>query len=426
MKLFGDGRVALRDDRSMAERLGWSARRRSCPDPEAVLVPRDGDPRREPWVCPPWYDPSAGLDALRRRHTGGAWTYLASPPGVERELRAMAQPRPAGGWSVGVIGLGRVGGVAATTLAALPVRQSGVRELVVYDVDAANLERWRLELGSIGMWRGRGALPAVRVASPETMFAECDAVLFVATQAVPPLGVQGEVRLVQLAPNRAILRTCLDHAAATAFGGLLLVVSDPVDWLAQAAFVDSNVDQRGAFTGAGLPPERIAGLGLGVMWARALAAARAAGCETRVRARGAAFGPHSVDVIAFDDLVHPDHALSTAMTESARRCNYHVRSQGFLPYVGPGVSSVGLTLPRLLAGREAPAAAFLDGIYFGAPTRLDWGAYPTAHRLGSAVWAAVADLHARLRRLAPELGLACGPLQEDWQSTRPGTRPGRR
>jgi hypothetical protein len=410
VKLFGDGRIALRDDPRMAERLDWGQRRRSLPDPEAILVPRDGDPRCEPWVCPPWFDPSAGVEALRRRQRGGAWTYLATPSGVERELHAMASPRPAGGWSVGVIGLGRVGGVAATTLASLPVRQSGVRELVLFDVDAANLERWRLELGSIGLWRGRGALPSVRVASPETMFAECDAVLFVATQTVPPLGVQGEVRLVQLAPNRAILRTCLDHAVVAGFGGLFLVVSDPVDWLAQAAFVDSNTDARGGFTGAGLPPERIAGLGLGVMWARALAAARAAGCETRVRARGAAFGPHSVDVIAFDDLVDADPELSAAMTESARRCNYHVRSQGFLPYVGPGVSSVGLTLPRLLAGREAPAAAFLDGIFFGAPTRLDWGAHPTPHRLGSAVWPAVADLHARLRRQAPDLGLAPGLL----------------
>lgn len=406
MRLYGDGRIALQDDERMAARLGWGPRRRSCSEPEAVLVARAGDPRREPWICPPWFDPTAGIESLRkRRPRGGTWTYLAEPPGVVRELQAMARPRPAGGWRVGVIGLGRVGGVAATALASLPVHRSGVRELVLFDVDAANLERWRLELGSIGLWRGREALPSVRVASLETMFAECDAVLFVATQAVPPLGAQGEVRLVQLAPNREILRTCLVRALAASFGGLVLVVSDPVDWLAQAAFVDSNSDASGAFTGAGLPPERIAGLGLGVMWARALAAARSVGQEERVRARGGAFGPHSVDVIAFDDLSNPDPILSAQMSESARRCNYQVRSQGFLPYVGPGVSSVGLTLPRLLAGREVPAAGFLNGIYFGAPTRLDWGAYPTPHRLGRDVWPAVEELHGRLGRQASDLGL---------------------
>lgn len=403
MTLFGDGRIALGGDAATAEKLGWGRRRRAAGDPVAVLTPRDGDPRCEPWVCPPWLDPRLGVESLRHRGRG-AWTYLPGPPGVLRELSAMAAPPPAT-WRVGVIGLGRVGGVAAATLAATPVGRSRVRELLLHDADTANLERWRLELGSIGPWRGREALPVVRVASPEELFLECDAVLFVATQAVPPLGVQGDVRLVQLAPNRAILGSYLDQALAVGFGGLFLVVSDPVDWLAQAAFVDSNAGQGGAFSGGGLPPERIAGLGLGVMWARALAAARAAGCEARVRARGAAFGPHSVDVIAFDDVRRPDPELSERMTEAARRCNYQVRNLGFLPYVGPGVSSVALTLPRLLAGREAPAASFVGGIYFGSACRMDWGVQPVARAVGAPVWAAVSGLHERLRRQAAELGL---------------------
>lgn len=409
MTLFGDGRIALGGDAATAEKLGWGRRRRMAGEPAAVLTPREGDPRREPWVCPPWFDPRQGVGSLRRRGRAG-WTYLREPAGVLRELSAMAAPAPAT-WRVGVIGLGRVGGVAATTLAAMPAGQSRVRELLLHDVDAANLERWRLELGSIGLWRGRESLPAVRVARPEELFRECDAVLFVATQAVPPLGVQGDVRLVQLAPNRAILRSYLDEALAAGFGGLFLVVSDPVDWLAQAAFVDSNTDADGSFSGRGLPPERIAGLGLGVMWARALAAARAAGCEARVRAAGSAFGPHSVDVVAFDDVRRPDDELSGRMTEAARRCNYQVRNLGFLPYVGPGVSSVALTLPRLLAGREAAAASFVDGIYLGCPGRLDWGVYPVAQPLGGAVWEAVSGLHQRLCRQAPELGLCARGLR---------------
>ncbi|HPC82147.1 MAG TPA: hypothetical protein P5234_01535 [Thermoanaerobaculaceae bacterium] len=403
MTLFGNGRIALAGDAATAGKLGWGRRKRSASDPVAVLTPRQGNPAREPWVCPPWLDPRAGVASLWRRGRGG-WTYLSEPPGVLRELSALAAPPPAA-WRIGVIGLGRVGGVAAATVAAMTVRQSRVRELLIHDVDAANLERWRLELGSVGLWRGREALPAVRVAGAEELFRECDAVLFVATQAVPPLGVQGDVRLVQLAPNRAILRTYLDHAAAANFAGLLLVVSDPVDWLAQAAFVDSNTSPGGAFSGAGLPPERIAGLGLGVMWARALAAAREAGSEARVRASGGAYGPHSVDVLAFDDLRRPDSELSACMTEAARRCNYRVRSLGFLPYVGPGVSSVALTLPRLLAGRQVAAAALVDGVYLGCPCRLEWGVYPAALRLGREVREAVAGLHRRLQEQAPELGL---------------------
>lgn len=406
MTVFGDGRAALSGDAATAERLGWGRRRRSAGDPEILLQHREGDPRCEPWVCPPWYCPVPGIEALCcARHSGGVWTYLSEPPGVLRELRALAAPRPER-WRVGIIGLGRVGGVAATTLVAQPVRTSRVHELLIFDADAANLERWRLELGSIGMWGGQERLSGVRTATPAEMFAACDAVLFVASHPVPPLGVQGDVRLVQLAPNRAILRPYLDEAVAADFSGLFLVVSDPVDWLAQAAFVDSNTGAGGKFTGAGLAPERIAGLGLGVMWARALAAAREADCESRVRARGAAFGPHSVDVIAFDDVSAPDPELSARMTESARRCNYHVRNLGFLPYVGPGVSSVALALPRLLSGRTAPAASFVDGIFFGAPSRLDRGVHPVAQTMAPAVRAAVECLHASLRQQAPELGLA--------------------
>lgn len=403
MTLFGDGRIALGGDAATAEKLGWGRRRKSAPDPAAVLVPREGDPRCEPWVCPPWRDPRGGVEALGRRRRG-TWSYLPGPAGVLRELAALAAPPPSR-WRIGVIGLGRVGGVAATTLAAMPVGRSGIAELLLHDADAANLERWRLELGSIGAWRERREYPRIRVASPEELFRACDAVLFVATQAVPPLGVQGDVRLVQLAPNRAILCPYLEQAVAAGFGGLLLIVSDPVDWLAQAAFVDSNAGPDGTFSGSGLPPERIAGLGLGVMWARALAAARAEGCEARVRARGAAFGPHSVDVIAFDDLRRPDPELSARMTEAARHCNYLVRDLGFLPYVGPGVSSVALALPRLLAGRGAPAASFLDGVFFGSPSRLEGGVHPLPQPLGGAVREAVSELFHRLRRQAPELGL---------------------
>lgn len=406
MTVFGDGRVALAGDVATAERLGWTRRRRSAGDPEIVMQRRDGDPRREPWVCPPWVLPAAGVEKLWTGvRGGGAWTYLSEPAGVLRELKALAAPRREH-WRVGIIGLGRVGGVAATTLAALPVRTSRVQELLVFDADAANLERWRLELGSIGLWRGRERLPSVRAATPAEMFAACDTILFVASHPVPPLGVEGDVRLVQLAPNRAILRPYLDEAVAADFSGLFLVVSDPVDWLAQAAFVDSNTGPTGQFTGDGLAPERIAGMGLGVMWARALAAAREAGCETRVCARGAAFGPHSIDVIAFDDVRSPDPELSTRMTESARRCNYHVRNLGFLPYVGPGVSSVALALSPLLAGRPAPAASFVDGIYFGASCRLDGGIHPLAQPLSSLVRNTVAALHASLARQAPELALA--------------------
>ncbi|HVN75833.1 MAG TPA: hypothetical protein VMT19_05905 [Thermoanaerobaculaceae bacterium] len=406
MKLFGQGAAALAGDPVTAERLGWGARRRSCPDPEIVLEPRPGDPRAEAWITPPWFDVGLGVESVRR----GAprrrnWGYLAGAPGVARYLERLAAPGERRGWRVGLAGLGRVGGVAATLLAAAPSGRSGVRELLVHDVDAANQQRWVLELGSIAAWRAPGARPTVSAATPHEMFDRCDAVLFAATEGVPPLGARGDVRMVQFEPNRAILRGFLAEAQRAGFAGLLLVVSDPIEWLAHAAFRDTNTDAAGRFSGAGIAPERIAGLGLGVMWGRALSAARHDGVEDAVARRGAAYGPHSTEVVAFDDLERPDRTLCRRLTESARQCNFKVRDLGHLPYVGPGASSVGLMLPLLLAGREALASAFVGGIYFGAPARMAWGIYPTHRRMDDEVFGTIRALHGRLRARARSLGL---------------------
>ncbi len=406
MRLFGQGRAALVGDPATAERLGWGTRRRSRPDPELILSPREGDPRREPWVAPPWYRPALGLETLRHGPARQPhWTYLTAAPGVARDLARLAAPPDPRGFSVGLAGLGRVGGVAATVLAAAPSRVSGIRELVIHDVDAANQQRWLLELGSIARWQGRGELPLVRAAGPREIFERCDAFLFAATDGVPPLGTRGEVRMVQLAPNRAILRGFLAEARRAAFAGLFLIVSDPVEWLAQSVFFDSNSDRQGRFVGDGLAPERIAGLGLGVMWARALAAARRRGWSETVARAGAAYGPHSKEVVAFDDVARPDRTRSERLSRAARECNFKVRDLGHLPYVGPGVSSVGLMLPPLLAGREALASVFVDGVYFGAPARLTWGLYPTGRRMADEVWTALAGLHAQLRAQARALDL---------------------
>ncbi|HUK12895.1 MAG TPA: hypothetical protein VLW17_06300 [Thermoanaerobaculaceae bacterium] len=409
MTLYGNGRAALAGDRETAGRLGWPARRRSRPEPEIVLRPRDGDPTAEPWIAPPRWHPRLGLEPRQRRAEARRdWTYLPGAAGLDRYLERLAAPQPHGGLVVGLAGLGRVGGAAATLLAAAPVRSSGIRELRIHDADAANQQRWVLELGSIAVWRDREPRPAVRAARAEELFDGCDAFLFAPAAGVPPLGSEGDVRLVQFEPNRAILRPYLDAARAAGFTGLFLIVSDPVEGLAQAAFHDSNLDARGGFDGRGLAPERVAGLGLGVMWARALAEARRGGFAEVVAAHGAAFGPHSAEVLAFDDVRSPDAGRSARLTRAARECNLRVRELGYLPYVGPGVSSVALALPRLLAGRETPASVLTGGIYFGMPARCEWAALPSPRRMAAPVWCAIGELHARMRERAGALGLRFG------------------
>ena len=405
MKTFGNGRAALVGDAATAEKLRWSPRRRSRLEPEVLLQPRLGDPRSEPWIAPGWHVPSAGLETLRRRSGRRYWSYLPEPPGVLRYLERLAEPNTRGGLSVALVGLGRVGGVAATVLATAPTRALGVREMLIHDVDTANQQRWLLELGSIARWRGRDGLPRVRATTLSEMFNRCDVVLFAATDSVPPPGTPGDVRAMQFAPNRTILRTLLEQARAAGYTGLFLVASDPVDLLAQAAFHDSNRDASGAFTGDGLAPERIAGLGLGVMWARALACARRNGWDRVVARSGAVYGPHNTEAVAFDDIRKPDSRRSDSLSRAAREGNVTIRTLGHLPYVGPGVSSVALALQPLLAGKEILASVLLDGVYFGAPARMDWGLYPTDRPMARRVWDTLRELHGRSREQTRSLDL---------------------
>jgi hypothetical protein len=406
VRLFGNGRAALVGDAVTAEMLKWGPRRRSRVAPEILLQPRHGDPRREPWIAPDWVQPAAGLGALRSRRRGQRWSYLPEVPGVLRYLQTLAEtPAKRKGLCVALAGLGNVGGVAATLLATTPTRVSGIRELLIHDVDTINQARWLLELDSIAVWRSDDALPRVHPTAVAEMFLRCDVFLFTAADSVPPLGTTGDVRAMQFGPNRTIIRSFLEQADAVGYTGLFLVVSDPVDLLAQAAFHDSNSDPSGAFTGDGLAPERVAGLGLGVMWGRALACARRQGWERTAARFGAAYGPHGPEVVVFDHLRKPDGRRSDALSTEAREGNVKIRNLGHLPYVGPGTSSVALMLPSLLAGGEVLASVLVDGIYFGAPARLDWGVYPTPRPMAGTVWDVLTDLHARMQAQARSLGL---------------------
>jgi hypothetical protein len=403
MRLYGNGRVVLVDDPSTAERLGWLERGRSAPEPEILLHAVEGDPSRERWIARGRRPRGQGLASLWEG-PGADWTYLKGAPGLERYLQAMSEPVKRSGFTVGISGLGRVGGLAASALAAADASRTGIGTLLLHDCDRANLERMALELSTVAAW-GDVPLPRVQAATLPEMMRRCDAFLFAAACAVPPLGTPGDVRLPQFAPNRVALAEVLRAVGSEGYPGLFLMVSDPVELLALTAFHDSNAGD-GAFRGHGLAPERVGGLALGVMWGRALAAAREAGQGERVARTGAAFGPHSAEVLAFDDPAAPDEALSEVMTTAARRGNYRVRDLGYLPYIGPALSSIVLSLPALLAGQEVLASAYVDGVYFGSPCRLDWGLVPVPRPVAPGVRSRLGDLHGLLRERMESYGVA--------------------
>jgi hypothetical protein len=407
MELYGNGRVALVDDPASAGRLGWPIRKRSAPDPAIRMSPVAGDPALEPWICQGRPAPGGGPRALWEGG-GPAWTYLAGTPGLDRYLKAMAEPPRRQGFVVGISGLGRVGGLAASALAAMDAVHSRIGTLLIHDSDSGNLERMRQELASVASWRGHVPLPRVEAAPLPELLRRCDAFLFAAATAVPPLGASGDVRLPQFEPNRAAQRIALDAALEADYTGLFCVISDPVEVLAQASFHDSNAPQ-GAFLGLGLAPERVAGLALGIMWGRALARAEAAGQGLRVARRGVPYGPHSTDLLVFDDPADPDPDLCRAMTQAARTGNYRIRELGYIPFIGPALSSIVLTLPRLLAGREVLASSFVDGVYFGAPCRLRWGIAPTRRQMAATVRGQVEELHGLVKDRMAQFGVGFAP-----------------
>jgi len=407
MELYGNGRVALVDDPETAGRLGWPVRKRSAAEPGIRLCPVAGDPATEAWIAQGRLAPGGGPRALWEGG-GSGWTYLTGSPGLDRYLKAMAQPPKRGDFVVGISGLGRVGGLAASALAAADKARTRIGTLLIHDCDADNLERMRQELGCVASWRDTAALPTVEAASLPEMFSRCDAFLFAAARAVPPLGAPGDVRLPQFGPNREALRATLEAAVRADFAGLFFVISDPVELLAQASFHDSNAPM-GEFLGRGLAPERVAGLALGIMWGRALARARADGCGARVARRGVPYGPHSTDVLVFDDPAAPDLDLSRAMTQAARTGNYRIRELGYIPFIGPALSSIVLTLPALLAGREILASTFVDGVYFGAPSRLRWGLAPTRRAVAPVVRTQVEELHGLVKERMASYGVSFAP-----------------
>lgn len=140
------------------------------------------------------------------------------------------------GMKVGIIGMGRVG-----TSVAVSVLQQGVaRELLVHDRNAELAEGEVLDLA-----HGAAFYPAasVRLASVDDMRG-CDAVVIAAGRN----GRADESRLELLRDNA---RVTADLARTFAgFGGLLVMVSNPVDVLTQIAVEAS-----------GLPPARVLGTG---------------------------------------------------------------------------------------------------------------------------------------------------------------------
>ncbi len=290
--------------------------------------------------------------------------------------------QPAGGAPIRVGEKHRVhmlalGDVGRTVLLGLKLLGADVISSIgICDLSAENLQRLEMEMNQIAYpfagdaedaacdenHRFGGVLPQVAVIEEAQLF-DCDVFIFCASKGVPPVGAQGDVRMAQLAANRALVRRYANMAAAQHFQGLIAVVSDPVDPLCKAFLAAS-----------GLAPCQVQGYGLGVMHARALYYAGKEPRFSHFAKEGRAFGPHGADLVIADSIENYNDALSKELTALAVGANVKVRELGFKPYIAPAISSAALSILLTLRGQWHDSSLYLGdentGAFLGIKNRM--------------------------------------------------------
>ncbi len=279
---------------------------------------------------------------------------------------------------VHIIGLGDVGQNAALGLRITGGEQ--ISRIGLFDIDQNLCSRMEIELGQIRSPMNRHPLPDITILNRENLF-DCDILLFCATRSVPAVGEEskGDVRMAQFAANRLIIADYAKQALANGYCGLFGVVSDPLDLLC-------------AEVSRFLPTDQIQGFGLGVMFARAAYyAAKRSGKDPRFSyfpESGRVYGPHGNGLVAVNSIKpeHYDDAATEKLTNLTVGANISVRALGYKPYIAPGVSSIALTIPELIAGRWNDSARCLNGVFFGArnkqtPTGTKWEREPLPDEL---------------------------------------------
>ncbi len=287
-----------------------------------------------------------------------------SRPGWER----MLEPAVPGKKRVNILAIGDVGSTLLTGLVLLG--GDVISSIGICDLSEQITARWAFEMGQVSLPWDYDAFPSVEVVDADHLF-DCDVLVFVASKGIPPVGSDvRDVRMAQFESNAAIVRHYARMAREKQFRGLWAAVSDPVDPLAKAAYLESNHDENGNWDGMGLLPEQVQGYGLGVMNARAAYYAKRDPRFASFLSDGRSFGPHGTGLWIANSLSHYDEALSRELTELTVTANLKMRELGFKPYVAPALSSGALSLLLTLRGAWHCGSVFLDGVYMGCKNRL--------------------------------------------------------
>ena len=284
-----------------------------------------------------------------------------------QDALAFTAPKP-GKKRVHLLAVGDVGGTLLTALKLLGgdcISAIGIR-----DLNENTVARWVTEMGQVAWPWDYGALPEVE-AIPENQLFDCDVFIFAATKAIPAVGsIVQDVRMAQFAANRPLAEHFAKQAREARFGGLFVVLSDPVDPLCKAAWLASNAAPDGTLDHRGLLPEQVQGFGLGVMNARAAYFAKQNPRFASFLTEGRAFGPHGEDLVLANSIAHYDDALSRELTEKVAHANLEMRKLGYKPYVAPALSSGALSLLALLRGQWHYSSVYDGQVFMGCRNRL--------------------------------------------------------
>ena len=294
-----------------------------------------------------------------------------------------------------------IGDVGSTLLTGLKLLGGDVLSAIgICDLDEKTTARWEFEMNQVTYPWDYDALPPVEVVSRENLF-QCDVFVFVASKGIPPVGSGvRDVRMAQFEANRPLVESFARQARAAHFGGLFMVLSDPVDPLCKAAYLASNRDCAGNWDGLGLLPEQIQGFGLGVMTARAAYFAKQDPRFASFLTEGRAFGPHGQGLVVANSIEHYDDVLSRELTELVETANLRIRDLGFKPYVAPAVSSGAMQLLLTLRGDWHCSSVCLGGVWFGVKNRFThWGVETEALALPEALFGRLRETERQLAEI---------------------------
>jgi malate/lactate dehydrogenase len=270
-------------------------------------------------------------------------------------------------WKINIAALGDVGSTLAIGLRLLG---KNISDIGLYDRSPEKQKRWEYELNQIRRPFDEGGLPKVASVSEEDLF-NCDMLVFCASKGIPPVGSNvSDVRMAQFEGNREIIHKYAKMARNIGFKGYFAVVSDPVDPLCKAVFIDSNSDDNGEMDFNGIASNKIIGFGLGVMDARAAFYAERDVSLGQYLREGQVFGPHGNGLIVADSMIDYNNEKSIYLTEKTVKANLEIRALGYKPYVAPSLSSGSLSIIAAIQGEYFYGSSLMGHVYMGSKIRI--------------------------------------------------------